>query len=138
MTTETTGRFKMTLNLTLDIPMERIADLLCCALEGGSNYWYVINEFVEPTAYMFHSDPGHNFKHLDYPLNPGGALIIGDIEDSSLPPMRLDLASIQKGLTLMFHNYGSAFDQFREDSNEDAHTGDIFLQLCCFGEVIYG
>lgn len=65
-----------TAKVTIDIPVERLQDLLCNALEGGSNYWYLITSKTKPSG-----DPDTwpnrmdedcvNF-HLDYPANPGG------------------------------------------------------------------
>jgi hypothetical protein len=123
------------------ISEERISDLLCCALEGGSNYWYTIEKFVKPPTLVFRTDKQRIFKHLDYPLNEGGALIILDTEGEGEKTYRLDRATIQNGLLIMAglpkgkggHHWGDFLNQ-----NEDAITGDVFLQCCLFGEIIYG
>jgi hypothetical protein len=117
--------------------LERISDLLCSAFEGGSNYWYVINEFVKPKDLTFRTDKDQVFRHLDYPLNEGGALILGDMEDEDSEDKRLDLEAIQRGLKIMSEKYPRHMMDFIND-NEDADTGDVFLQCCLFGEAIYG
>ena len=120
-----------------DISLDRISNLLCSAFEGGSNYWYVINEFVKPKAFTFRTDEDEVYRHLDYPLNEGGALIVGDMEDEDSEDKRLDLEAIQKGLKIMAEKYPRHMSDFIND-NDDAITGDVFLQCCLFGDVIYG
>lgn len=135
----------MNVQVQLDIPMKKIQGLLCNAFEGGSNYWYVIDKFGKPTEFVNHSDAfakkGEKpevFRHLDYPTNPGGYLIISDKEgDKRYCSKRLDITSIKAGLTLMSTKQPRHFGNFMSD-NDDADTGDVFLQLCLFGEVIFG
>jgi hypothetical protein len=128
------------ISVKVPITKQRISDLLCCAFEGGSNYWYCIDEFIAPTEMSWQTDPEQVFQHLDYPLNEGGALIISDKEDDSpaknRKTYRLDLESITKGLQVMAEKYPRHFSDFIGE-NDDAITGDVFLQCCLFGEVIY-
>ena len=122
-------------NDMLDI--KRISDLLCCALEGGSNYWYCIDEFGSPPELKFRSNSEEIFRHLDYPLNEGGYLMISvHIEDSGAPK-RLDLDTIKRGLGVMAEKYPRDYGNFIKE-NEDSETGDVFLQCCLFGEIVYG
>lgn len=147
----------------LTVSFERIANLLCSAIEGGSNYWYMIERKQEPTAWTFDERPVYataeeaekniNTHYLHYyPLNEGGALYITDAnadEPELKEPVRLDMQAIRKGLQAW------ADDAMKEDSdktrtahpchigdfikeNEDATTADVFLQYCIFGKVIYG
>jgi hypothetical protein len=78
------------------------------------------------------------FKHIDYPLNVGGSIIITDKEDSSAGEYILNLESIEKGLKLWAasEQYGHHWTNFQND-NADAETGDVFLQFCLFGDCIY-
>ena len=45
--------------------------------------------------------------------------------------------AIEQGIQLLERLYPGLFADFIKE-NEDATTGDIFLQLCLYGEVIYG
>lgn len=132
----------MTTQVKLDIELHKISCLLCNALEGGSNYWYTIKEFIKPTiepivAYSsFGDEDPEIFPHLDYPLNEGGALIIVDNEDDE-KEYRLDLEAIKKGIQIMSEKYPWHFSNFINET-DDADTGDTFLQCCLFGEAIYG
>jgi hypothetical protein len=134
MTTATNQ--ELNINVPYVVTKKRISDLLCSAFEGGSNYWYEIAEFIAPPVLEFRSDENTVYRHLDYPLNEGGALLIGDREDPSRVPVRLDLEAIRKGLELFFVVVPRHLADFMAES-DDAFTGDVFLQLCLFGEVVY-
>lgn len=135
----TTTQPTVSVNVEHKVSLERISSLLCSAFEGGSNYWYQIDKFIKPETMSFRTDEGQIFRHLDYPLNEGGALIISDIEgDLNEPPWkRLDLEAIKKGLQIMAEKYPRHMGDFLNE-NDDADTGDVFLQCCLFGEAIYG
>lgn len=128
--------------IDMSVPIKRIQDILCCALEGGSNYWYMIEEFIEPPKLVNRTDDERVYRHIDYPTNPGGALLFSVKEDVSdeegeRQVWRLDLQSIEKGLNIMSSKYPRHFMNFMSD-DEDAETGDVFLQCCLFGKLVYG
>ncbi len=125
-----------------------IENLLTSAIEGGSNYWYEIQDWIEPKQWSYigtHNNEGAEafVKHTAlYAMNEGGALMINDAraDDPMLKePVRLDRDAIVKGLKLFSSNKETMhhFADFIND-NEDNITADVFLQLCVFGEVIYG
>lgn len=124
-------------NIKHEISLDRISNLLCSAFEGGSNYWYNIEKFVKPSAFTFKTDEDQIFRHLDYPLNDGGAVIIKDMEDEDADSKTLDFKAIKKGLQIMAEKYPRHMQDFLND-NDDAETGDVFLQCCIFGDAIYG
>lgn len=130
------------LTIEKEISLQSIADLLCTAFEGGSNYWYKIVGKIKPEALEFRTDPKHIYWYLDYPLNKGGELTITarneeDFEDFQDKTYKLNLESIEGGLRVMQEKYPSHFRDFMDD-NADSITGDVFLQCCLFGEVIFG
>lgn len=117
-----------------NIDISRIADLLYCAFEGGSNYWYQIKRKIEPKEITFISEVE---DYLTPALNPGGCLVIVDRENVDGQEYYLDLDSIQIGLQKMAKDQPYHMKTFLEE-NEDAETGDVFLQFCLFGEIIFG
>lgn len=124
--------------VTREINIEDVSSLLCSALEGGSSYWYEIAEFIEPPTLDYRTDPQTVSRHLDYPLSTGGALIIDDVEgDKEYSGKRLDRESIARGLQVMAEKEPQHFADLLAE-NADATTGDVFLQCCLFGEVIFG
>lgn len=113
---------------------QRLEDLLCCALEGGSNYWYTITHYNYPPGETSETS-SLEYPHLELPFK-GGSVIIEDQFDD-FPEKELDMDAIEQGIQLLERLYPGLFADFIKE-NEDATTGDIFLQLCLYGEVIYG
>lgn len=136
----------MSVKVTIEVEITdgMIYNLLCCALEGGSNYWYQIKGYKEPAHPMPNEMGGQIFKHLDYPTSPDGGLYIYDSVDGEgggifdeKHTFLLDKKALEHGIELMAREYPERLKEVLEE-NEDADTGDLFLQLCVFGEVIYG
>lgn len=138
-----------TVTTTIELSDSRVKGLLCSALEGGSNYWYENARMVLGDGYEkkdFYKggrmqDPKEYWHWsqivpfvegcavaLDVPENPSS--------DGSIT-YTLDRAKIQEGLVLMSKEYPKHFSDLLED-NGDATTGDVFLQLALFGEVVFG
>mgnify|MGYP001205215659 CR=1 FL=1 len=134
----------MKITIEQDIPDHRISDLLCGAFEGGSNYWYQIEEFIKPVNFDNTDPENRRIRHLSYPQNEGGALIISTVVADGEPEYgeelktyRLDLEALSRGLRLMSINYPRHYRDFLTE-NDDADTSDVFLQCCLFGKTIYG
>jgi hypothetical protein len=133
---------KFEVKVTHEIKLEDVANLLVSAFEGGSNYWYNIKEVIKPKdedlyrSFRENGELEYFPKYISYPLSEGGALVIEDSEDCQAPSL-LNLVSIQVGLRLMATKHPEHFENFISD-NADADTGDVFLQLCLFGEIVFG
>jgi hypothetical protein len=125
-----------TLSVMTEIDMRRVADLLCSAFEGGVGYWCQIINYREPTTVVLHLGDAV-CKYADYPLCADGAVICRDIEDDKRQPMLLDLEAIKRGLALMPKVAPRHWGDFLSE-NDDASTGDVFVQLCLLGEIVYG
>lgn len=125
------------IKITQEVSMEKVQDLLCNALEGGGNYWYFIKSFNYPKRETKES-LNIRFQHIELPFK-GGSLTIQDIsgEGSEQKDMILDLTSILEGLQIMADKFPKHFMDFICE-NDDAETGDVFLQCCLFKDVIYG
>jgi len=128
-------------SMTVKVAKSRVGDLLCTAFEGGSNYWYTIEGYVEPKGedLIQHTTLGQVFRHIDYPLCKGGAVVISDRLADSKPVTRvaLDWPMCQRGLEVMQRDYARHFADWLAE-RDDAATGDVFLQCAVFGKVIYG
>ena len=134
------------MKISIDIPDPRIASILVNAFEGGSNYWYRIESKVAPPKGEERPVLEYNEKDAkvrptyDWPLT-GGALLISDFygagEDDKVT-MRLDRNTIDSGLKVMAEKYPRHFANMLPEGSDDAETGDVFLQCCLFGELVYG
>lgn len=122
-----------TIPVPVQITVERVKDLLCNAIEGGSNYW------VDTLDRMGGITREQAEYRQDVPFVEGGwlELVEGEEDCGKGRKFRIDLEAIKKGLTVMAEKYPKAFADFINE-NDDAETGDIFLQCICFGEAIYG
>jgi len=129
----------MKIEIKYEVSMDTIASLLCCAFEGGSNYWYFIENCKAPKTLSYKMDgpDGTTFPHIDYPLNEGGELEILDMENKK-KSYKLNLAIIKKGWKVFAEKYPWHFANAIVECHADAETGDVFLQCCLFGELIYG
>lgn len=129
---------------TLQFSDQLIADVLCSALEGATRYWCKIVGYREPTTLAFRSTRNAVFPHLDYPMNPGGAVYLQEIakDESGFTGPRhcLTRAALLRGLARMAdptkarprHLLAILAEQF------DAETGDVLLQLALLGQIKYG
>ena len=139
----------MTVTTTVEITDERIRGLLCCAFEGGIAYWGTVSKYryaegTDPKQYL----EGGCFQVEEYwprycllPLLDGcGVLVDNDDAHGPKDGVWLDRAAIQRGLDLMASNKPGLAHHWHNfmTENDDAETGDVFLQLCLYGEVIFG
>ena len=142
--------------INIEAKEERLQDLLTSALEGGSNDWYFINEFNYPnkcpkcgeltpcttcpkcikiTIPQTKESLGIEFVHIELPFK-GGWLTFTVPEDEDGKEYILDMKAIQRGVKVMAERYPGHFSDWVSE-NDDAITGDVFLQCCLFGEVVY-
>jgi len=120
----------ISLNVSVPISIERVKDLLCGAIEGGSNYWC---KYIDRMGGITREQA--EFRQ-DVPFVEGGWLeVTEDCEEGKV--IRLDVDAIKNGLQTLSEKYPHHFSDFIND-RDDATTSDVFLQCCCFGEVIYG
>lgn len=110
------------------IPRERVADVLCSALEGGSNYWCSrVDVFEWPEAEWAHEAiaNGGKFQVQHFCEDDDELLdIMGEEEVTS-------------GLKLLASKWPAAFGRIINEQ-DDAYDADMLFQLICFGEVVYG
>ena len=139
------------------VPIARLEALLCDALEGGSNYWYMIQDVKEPREWTNFGTGSENwnkdktkFQYL-YPFNRGGALMIDDEcadEPELKEPVCLNFERVEWGVQKWSEDAQNTDEKTRTahphhwndmmSESGDATTADVFLQYCIFGRVIYG
>lgn len=172
-----------TIAVTVALPLGRIADLLCCAFEGGVRYWCRIVSEEKPAeppeqwaVRAFEDAVGKPasrehpvYSHIEYPVNGGALLLVEDNDELrdleerwddredpeavDAPPAdqslvdwlkandvevwRLDMDAIKRGCDVMSTKFPRHWANFIAE-NEDADTGDAFVQCCLFGDLVYG
>lgn len=126
------------MKIETEVSIEDINNLVVSALEGGSNYWYMIEEKIEPSEWVYDSFAKEGTHYIgDYALNKDGGLVFSVKDDNTVEHSTLNLENIKTGLEIMARDYKKAFADILAE-NTDSETGDIFLQCCLFGEIIYG
>ncbi len=127
------------------IPEQRVKDLMCCAWEGGSNYWCTLKATrLTPAADALRTDIQRKrrettgdgtFYRWEIPFLPDAAL---ELEvDGETETYTLTREKLIAGLQVMASKYPRHFADVLNE-NDDASTGDVFLQCCLFGEIIFG
>lgn len=143
-----------TANIT--VTDKQISGMLTNAFEGGSNYWYHIEDYRFAPGIKYADfcdsrvqgigaigrfcDPDCYFHPCQLiPLQAGCAVIISDRsgEAEEEKTYELNREAINRGIQIMATKYLRHFADLMNE-NDDADTGDVFLQCCIFGDVIYG
>lgn len=124
------------MNITTTISDRQMADLLCSAFEGGSNYWihtlHVVKGIDDGRPWGEEYTP----SYIRAPFSTDGCVQIQQEDGAAM--VVLDRAALQNGAQLMAEKYPRHFADALSESNADATTGDVFLQLCVLGEIVYG
>jgi hypothetical protein len=117
--------------VTVDVSWQQIEDNLCAAWEGGSNYWLECHGCRPPT------DPADAAKvefRYQNALYPGGACLCR--VDGERKTYELTRDKLLTGVQLFAAKYPKHFSDMVRDEG-DADTGDVLLQCCLLGEVVY-
>ena len=116
------------MKIEIEISDQDIIDVLTTALEGGSNYWYWIEELPKDLNKEFSTSESICKYVLAHPENK---IMISDVEtDEELGYLCKD--NIRTGISL-FTSAGYSFDPAM-----DANDADILFQYIVMGEVVYG
>ncbi len=141
-----------TIPITIDIPEQRVLELLSTGLDDPHSWMEVISLKLPKgtTRKDFEHEGKHrpswvDGRHYDalcvLPFVTDGAIVIVDKEDEQNAEYTIDRAAIVKGLHVMSalkpnegaHHFGNFLKE-----HEDAETGYVFLQMCTLGELRYG
>lgn len=121
--------------VTVRVPMKfargRIADMICNAMEGGSTYWLMVVNLQDGKA----SWP-EGCEYMSDVIASGLARWVFYTEEDDLDS-RYPEATVAGALSLMAREFPEQFQLFVLEQ-DDADTADIFFQLLCFGEIVYG
>lgn len=128
--------------INLSFEPKAIAGLLSSAM-NGVGYWCCVKKTYTSSSGrkivpMF---GGTIEPFVDYPVQGGlvSCAVREDLADASQKGRTypLDGASVMSGLRVMALKYPRHFANFLSD-NYDAITGDVFVQCCLFGEILFG
>lgn len=118
------------------VTFDDVVGLLCSAFEGGSSYWARVQRDYDPSGEELDS---HTFGYwAKYPIytitHPEWKIkVCCDHRQRA----ELKLADLIEGLRIMRRDHPRHWCDFMV-GNQDAITGDVFLQSAAFGELVYG
>lgn len=117
---------------TIRVPGQRIADLATTGIEGGYSPWLKSLVAINWTG----EDPWYASGDFWDGFFQVRATFDGpdDDEGSFASTKIVGPEDLQRAFVQLPANYLKDF----LDENEDAETGDVFLQLLILGEVVYG
>ena len=138
----------MTLNLSLHINNSRIviehdgelfSDILCTALEGGSNYWIETIKFLPP----YNKPKGCSVsEYATSELNAGNTIQIVDVDNEHHDLTMGDLIIGIKRWAHRHPNHVSIITEHGKSEldvgNIDASDADAILQYSLFGKLMFG
>lgn len=125
-----------TVSVIKELSNDQIAGLLCTGFEGGmTGQWAEVVRRHKPSVLPEFAGDWNEYPLYSFPLAVDGSIEIRDIETDTIH--KLDRESIVKGLKIMADKYPRHFNDFI-DENDDAITGDVFVQCCVLGDCIYG
>lgn len=116
------------------IKAEDVYNMLVGAIEGGSNYWYLIDTEINQFVPELKGEP--YVDKLITAIQKGHPVKVIDVENEDyLGTLTAD--SWAKAEKLMIEKHPKHFADIVGE-NDDATTADVFFQLAVMGELIYG
>lgn len=140
-TPETPAVESLTVNVPVAVTYKQIADLFTTGIEGGDARQWLIslhpgpNDCAVVTQGPWYSDSKF-WAQESYTLTA-----VEDVNDDGDPKTgkvhKIGPAEVVAGIELMAREYFGHFADWRDD-NDDAATGDVFLQCVILKDVVYG
>lgn len=124
-----------------DISREILENIFVTALEGGSNYWYFINE--ENHEKMRNAVPPEKERAFSVALfkavyDEALDIDVHDVENTDDKVGTLSIRSMFERLSNLMKDENYKWALFAEiDEQGDAETSDIVFQYLTMGEVVY-
>jgi hypothetical protein len=119
----------------IEIQPNQIGDLICDAIEGGSEYW--LHHFHDKTEFK---GKGwyHNPKFWEQPEIRIEACFMDPENPVGQPAKKIiTQADVERAVQQFARDYPSLFGDWIAE-NHDANTGDVFMQLIVLGAEVYG
>jgi hypothetical protein len=126
------------MTITFNVSDETISDLLCTALEGGSNYWYLLGHV--DTTHFVKGDTYVDNLMRSFIADKDYKLDVYDIEsDEDEPDLLGSVTYLKMGiaLSIMSKDYPKTLGNIMS-GNMDGDDADVWFQLATMGEVVFG
>ena len=134
------------MKIEIKIGEEQISNVLCCALEGGSNYWYMLGDFDR--KHFIAGEPLVDNLTRSFMLDPDYKVEVLDLESLEFDDDDDDEGHMETLGYLTNASMAYAFQQLAEhdqgrfgliiDMECDADDADVWFQTAVMGEVVFG
>lgn len=127
----------MQLQVKLNLEYETFENIIVTALEGGSNYWYILGnrEGIELHSKM-HKTLSERIAHGLW-HNKDARVDVLDLEDEEELLGTLTYDSVRERMQLATTNHLSEINAMIS-GDFDAWTADTLFQVLVMGEVVFG
>lgn len=117
--------------MTVELTQQDVDDIMCCALEGGINYWCNKAEVVESKYYG---------EYASEQISRGGSLRLYDCEEDDVYVLDLEkfIAGFKSWLANGYDVHGAVQSGKIDCCNIDADDADQIVQFALFGDIVYG
>lgn len=123
-----------------EIDPNKIVNLLVTAFDGNmtSGWAYAETNMPDEPDWSWCEDKSEweDVRKCYVASMCGGDVTLIEHEDEAKRHV-LDKAALERGIQAMAEKFPSHFSDFMNE-NDDAITGDVFVQCCVFGDTIYG
>jgi len=128
-----------------ELSKEDIINMFVTALEGGSNYWYVIKHVPDKIKYAIsYAGSSSSMAIINYIMD-GGKIYFYDSEEVSDEEDNdedaylgyVDIDKLLDAISIIKRDYPDVYKNIIMETY-DANDADVFLQICVMGEVVYG
>ena len=122
-----------------EMDYDSFENLIVTALEGGSNYWYMIDLGDSKGIKFYALDPRPKSIKIADALynNEESSVTILDAEDEEETLGTLTYQSVRKSLERFPKGYQWALDNVL-NGDYDANDADVVFQVLVMGDVVYG
>jgi hypothetical protein len=128
----------MQLQVKLNLEYETFENIICTALEGGSNYWYMLGDIKGCPLPDEMPDKAPS-ERIAYGLwhNKDAEVEIYDLENEEELLGTLTYDSVRERMQLATENHLSELESMIS-GDFDAWTADTLFQVLVMGEVVFG
>lgn len=133
---------KQTIDVTVGVNPETVLQLLTSALtDGAADYWLTGVSLHKPATSLQTFTENGTVAWPACAWNPvnGGSIIVTapHPKTEADTDYLVDGKVVQNGLAVMASKYPHHFvDVLKQDTDDT--TGDVFIQCCIYGDIIYG
>jgi hypothetical protein len=121
-----------------EISMEILENIFVTAIEGGSNYWYTINESAYKAVKRTIIGEAFSTSLFKCVCQIGMTVPINDAEDEEEVLGYLDYSKFNERIQKMYAKGDGWAMDVEVEGNGDANSSDVVFQYLVMGDLVFG